>query len=86
MTTTVTLFTQPGCGPCIVTKRHLERLRVEHAVVNIRNDEAAAALILARGFTGTPVVIASTPHGERSWQGYKTDQIEALPHFLKENS
>lgn len=83
---TVTLFTQPGCGPCMATKRHLDKLGIEHTVVDIRVDTAAGALLTNRGFTGTPVVIAQTPDGERSWQGYKSENIAALSYVLKESA
>lgn len=80
----VTLFTQPGCGPCTATKRHLDKLGIEHTVVDIRKDTAAGAMLTNRGFTGTPVIIAMTPAGERSWQGYKGQDIAALSSVLKD--
>lgn len=80
----VTLFTQPGCGPCMATKRHLDKLGIQHTVVDIRQDETAGNMLAARGFTGTPVVIADTSEGERSWQDYRPADIAALSYVLKE--
>lgn len=80
----VTLFTQPSCGPCMATKRHLEKVGIQHDVVNIQVDTAAGAMLKARGFTGTPVVIAMTPQGERAWQDYQPERIAALSFLMKE--
>lgn len=86
MTTTVHLYSQPGCGPCMATKRHLDKLGIEHTVVNIREDKAAGDMLTARGFTGTPVVIAQTPKGERAWQDYRQADIAALSYIIKEHT
>lgn len=52
----VTLFTQPGCGPCAAVKGQLTRRRIPFVTVDVSVDEGAAALLRANGCVGTPVL------------------------------
>lgn len=82
MTDTITLYSQPSCGPCFATKRYLDREKVPHVVVDVRADPTAAAALKAHGITGTPAVIATVGSKEYAWQGHRPDQLEALAYLV----
>lgn len=82
----VTLYTQPGCMPCMATKRALTNRGVPHDVVDVRQDEEAAELLRSRGFPGTPVVIATVNGREYAWHGHRDDDIDALAFLVKDSA
>ena len=75
----VTVYTAgPSCQACAMTKRHLDRRGIPFTEVPIDGDEHIIEAINELGFTTAPVVCASTPGGELSWDGYRPDRIDAL--------
>lgn len=76
---TVTVYTTgPACQSCRLTKQHLTRRGIEFTEVPIDSDDNIIEAINELGFTTAPVVCASTPGGELSWDGYRPDRIDAL--------
>lgn len=72
--TPVTLYSQPGCGPCVAVKSHLARAGVAVTVRDVTVDPAAAETVRALGYTGTPVVVA----GDMHTHGYRRDWLNNL--------
>lgn len=58
----VTLYSQPGCGPCAGIKGMLNRKEVEFVEVNVREDETALMHIRSLGASGTPVLVVGDEH------------------------
>lgn len=52
----VTLYTQPGCGPCVGAKTFLVASGLDFEVLDITTNADAADRLKRNGFTGTPVV------------------------------
>lgn len=52
-----TIYSQPGCGPCIGVIASLQRDGLEHRVVNIREDAAGMERMKELGGQGTPLVV-----------------------------
>lgn len=76
---TVTVYTTgSSCMACTLTKRQLEQRGIAYTEVAIDSDENIYAAIEELGFTSAPVVCASTPSGEISWDGYRPDRIDSL--------
>lgn len=71
---TITVYSKPGCHQCDATVRHLEKLGIQHAVVDVAVDAAAHQRVTDLGYSGAPVVVA----GEDHWSGYRPDRIKAL--------
>jgi glutaredoxin len=71
----VTLYTQPGCGPCVAVKSALKRYGIDHTIINVREDEAAMSRLIELGYQGTPVT--ETADGEH-WYGLNMDRIKNL--------
>ena len=80
----VRLYTQPGCMPCMVTKRSLDKAGIEFETVDVREDPAAAEELRRRGFPSTPAVVATVGGREYAWSGHRPDDIAALAFLLKE--
>lgn len=57
-----TLYTQPGCGPCIAVKRQLTTRNIPFELKDIRQDANALARVKELGYTGTPVLEAGDRH------------------------
>lgn len=74
----VTVYTQPGCGPCIGLTRRLDSLGIEYIERNIRTDESAADRVRDLGYMGTPVV----EHPDGHFQGFDTDKVQQLQTAL----
>lgn len=72
--TAITVYSQPGCGPCIAVKKHLASAGVGFEVRDVRQDEAAAAEVAALGYQGTPVVVA----GDMHTYGYRRDWLDRV--------
>lgn len=70
----VTLYTQPGCGPCVGVKSFLERSGIPFEIRDIRADEAALARVQELGYTGTPVI----EHPEGHFKGYDPEKLESI--------
>jgi len=76
--TPITVYSQPGCGPCIGIKLHLRKAGVAFTERNVRTDPQAAAEVAALGYTGTPVVVAGDMHTgsyRREWLDTLVDAI-----------
>ena len=79
MSTVVTVYTSgSSCMACTQTKRHLNRRGIAYTEVAIDSDPKIYEAISEMGFTTAPVVCASTPLGEISWDGYRPDRIDSL--------
>lgn len=72
--TMITLYSQPGCGPCISVKTHLRKSGVGYVVRDVTADPAAAAEVAALGYLGTPVVTA----GDMHTYGYRRDWLNTV--------
>lgn len=71
----VVLYSQPGCQPCNLTKKMLEKLDIKYEVRDIRDDPEAFKRVQDLGYRGTPVVETST--GEH-WKDFRPDRLKAL--------
>lgn len=71
----ITVYGQPGCGPCTFVQKKLDREHIDYDYVDISAEENRAKLaeLQAAGFAKTPIV--ETP-SER-FAGMQPDRIEA---------
>lgn len=71
---TVTLYSQPGCGPCVGVEAYLDRAGIPFEIRDIRSDAAAFDRIVELGYTGTPVI----EHPGGHFKGYDPDKLEEV--------
>ena len=74
MTAAVTVYTKPNCPQCTMTKKHLDKLGIEHQTVDVTQDPEAHAYVTGLGYTSAPVVVAGDSH----WSGYRPDRLKGL--------
>lgn len=70
----VTLYSQPGCGPCVGVKTYLQRTGIPHEIRDITTDPEAEAHLRQLGYTGTPVI----EHPGGHFKGMDTDKLEEI--------
>lgn len=77
--TNVTVYTQPGCMPCTMTMRQLDKLGVDYTSVDITTDLDAAARLQAGDWRTTPVVSVSRGGDVVAvWSGFRREALKAL--------
>lgn len=72
----ITLYTQPGCGPCTASKAMLASKDIPHTIVDLSQDPEAVARVKALGYLSAPVTVDEAT-GEH-WHGFRPDKINAL--------
>lgn len=70
----VTVYTNPGCGQCITTFRALDKANVGYDVVDLSTDAVALTRVRELGYSQAPVVVTDSDH----WSGFRPDKIKAL--------
>ncbi len=70
----VTVYTNPSCVQCDMTKKFLDKNDIEYRVVDLSTDKESLDMVLGLGFSAAPVVIA----GESKWAGFKLDKLNLL--------
>ena len=74
-TETVTLFSKPGCGACIATKRAFKSKNITHTEIDVTKDENAYAYVTKKlGYAQMPVVETESSH----WSGFDPEQIAKI--------
>lgn len=81
----ITVYTQPGCGPCLATKRMLDSRGLAYREVDMQSiDEHSRQQVLDLGHVAAPVVVVEQPDAEdpsqrlRSWSSFRPDLIDDL--------
>lgn len=76
----VTLYTRPGCGPCVAMKDALTRAGIVFEVVDVTTSEAGQCRVAELGYKQAPVVDAGTLH----WSGVQPAKVQELVALLAE--
>jgi glutaredoxin-like protein NrdH len=70
----VTVYTNPNCVQCDMTKKVLDRYEIEYSVVDLSQDQDSLQMVLDLGYKQAPVVVA----GDKHWSGFKPEQLSNL--------
>ena len=68
----VTIYHQPGCGPCHEAMEYLTRKGVTYEARDVREDRAALKELLEMGYASTPVIVV----GDRAIVGFDAPAID----------
>jgi glutaredoxin-like protein NrdH len=72
----ITVYTAgPGCQPCNLTRRHLDRRGLLYTEVPIGSDDNITEAALYLGLRSAPIVCVGI---DECWDGYRPDRIDAL--------
>lgn len=72
----VVVYTTPGCGQCITTKRHLDSQGIPYEPVDVSTNAAALEYVTEDlGYSQAPIVVVDE---HQHWTGYRPDLIDAL--------
>jgi glutaredoxin-like protein NrdH len=77
---TVTVYTLPDCIQCEMTKKYLDKHKVEYSTVDMSQDKEASEKIAELGYKQAPVVVYNNFH----WSGFRPDKVKALHLLLLE--
>ena len=70
----ITVFTRPACGPCLATKRALDKQGLDYDVIDISVDDEGRDDVMSLGYLQAPVVVV----GDEHWSGFRPERIKAL--------
>ncbi len=76
MTAAITVYTQPSCPQCDMTKKVLDKLGIEHETVDVTADPDAHAYVTGLGYAQAPVVVVGD--GEEHWSGFRAERLRGL--------
>lgn len=71
----VTIYSKPGCGQCMFTKKYLDKIKVSYFEKNISENPDWAEEVKALGFQTLPVIVIE---GEEPFTGYQPQKLDAL--------
>lgn len=71
----VTIYTQPSCQPCKISKQIFRDLGIEFEEIDVSLDPEGLEAVRNLGYSSAPVVVA--PDGSH-WSGLDPDRIKAL--------
>ena len=75
MTKMITLYTKPGCGQCMFTKKFLERNNLDFVEKDVQASDQALQEVKALGYSSLPVVLVE---GQEHFNGYQAARLQAL--------
>jgi len=75
---TVTVYTLPDCIQCDITKKYMDKYKINYSVVDMSTNQEATELVEKLGFKQAPVVV----YDKFNWSGFRPDKIKALHLFL----
>lgn len=75
----VTVYTNPSCVQCDMTKRQFDKLGIEYQVVDLSEHPEKVAEFKEQGLLAAPIVTTDT----KVWSGFKPEKIQSLALFIK---
>ena len=72
----VTVYTNPNCVQCEMTKKYLDKEGIEYTVENLQDEKNYDKLVafVEQGFKAAPIVVTDTD----TWSGYKVDKLKEI--------
>lgn len=75
----ITVYSNPNCVQCEMTKKQFVKAGVEFESKMIQDSPEILALIEEKGYKAAPVVVA----GDHSWSGFQPTHITDAIHAYK---
>lgn len=74
----IKVYTKPGCQPCRMTKRQLDKMGVEYVTVDISTDDDAQDYIVNTLKQKSVPVVEFLDGAEEPFSGYRPDRLKQL--------
>ena len=71
----VVVYSKPGCGSCVATKRALDKAGVKYRSVDVSVDSEAREMLIERGFSAMPVVALVRDVGSLGLAGFEASNV-----------
>jgi glutaredoxin-like protein NrdH len=75
----VTVYTNPQCVQCDMTKRQFDKLGVEYSVVDLASVPAKLQEFKDLGYMAAPIVTTDV----KIWSGFKPEKINGLVNYIR---
>ena len=75
----VTVYTNPNCVQCDMTKRQFDKLGIEYEVVDLASVPDKVKEFKDLGYLSAPIVTTDV----KIWAGFKLGKIQSLASFIK---
>ena len=79
MSKKVVVYSKPGCGQCVFTKRHLEDSGIDFKEIDITKNNEGLARVKSLGYSGLPVVEYEDIH----FNGYQANELDKVINLVK---
>lgn len=76
---TVTVWEQPNCSQCLMTKREFDKRGIIYRTKRLDKSPRAVERFIAMGLTSAPIVETD----DRRWSGFRLNRITSLESHLK---
>jgi glutaredoxin-like protein NrdH len=74
----VTVWTNPNCVQCDMTKKTMTKLGIEYKEMSLQEHPLSLDTFKAQGFMSAPIVTTDT----KIWSGFRLDKIKSLASHL----
>jgi len=74
----VTVYTNPNCVQCDMTKRQFDKLGIDYTVVDLSKNPKKAAEFKELGYLAAPIVTTDI----KAWSGFKLGKIRSLADYI----
>ena len=75
----VVVYSKPGCGQCIFTKKHLEDKGIDFKEVDVTKNSEGLERVKSLGYSGLPVVEYEDVH----FNGYQANELDKIISLVK---
>ena len=75
----VVVYSKPGCGQCIFTKKHLEDKGIDFKEVDVTKNSEGLERVKSLGYSGLPVVEYEDIH----FNGYQANELDKIISLVK---
>jgi glutaredoxin-like protein NrdH len=74
----VTVYTNPNCVQCDMTKKQFDKLGIDYTVVDLSKNPKKAAEFKELGYLAAPIVTTDI----KAWSGFKLGKIRSLADYI----
>ena len=74
----VTVYTNPNCVQCEMTKKQFDKLGIDYTVVDLSTNPKKLAEFKELGYLAAPIVTTDI----KAWSGFKLSKIRSLADYI----